>query len=331
MAIHRFDSYEFDPTGGTLIGPEGLIHLRPRTFDLLRTLVEAHPRMVSKGELLERVWKTDFISDSALTQAISELRSALGDSSNGSKYIETHHRKGYRFKAPVIRQDTGVFEDSTGPIAAQPISNHSILIGLVALVTALIVVGVSFPWQNIVLGEAAKGRPLVLLMASATPYCVFDPVTREAGGSNVDDLSKLLAELPVNSRAETTSQIWQREKQVREMDPDLIVIQYSCFFDVTDDDELALVLSKVRKAERDLESFLENMALACPSTQFLVYSRHFECDDTREQWEREMFWKFPQLEQRLSTLGIPRATASLTLPENKHSLKRLISTALDIG
>ena len=65
-------------------------------------LVQAAPAVVSHRELLDRVWKTEHVSNAALTQAISELRSVLEDSSTEPRYIETVHRRGYRFKSKVV-------------------------------------------------------------------------------------------------------------------------------------------------------------------------------------------------------------------------------------
>ncbi len=72
-----------------------------------------HPGItVSKDTLLDEVWGTEHFSDSVVTRAVSLLRTALGDSRENSKYIQTVPRRGYRFIAPVEALD--------GPPTASP-------------------------------------------------------------------------------------------------------------------------------------------------------------------------------------------------------------------
>lgn len=75
--------------------------LRPRAFAVLRHLVEHAGRLVTKEALLAGVWRDAAVSDAALSSCIRDLRRALGDSSEKPKYIETVHRRGFRFIGPV--------------------------------------------------------------------------------------------------------------------------------------------------------------------------------------------------------------------------------------
>lgn len=75
-------------------GPTG-IHLTPKAFDLLRMLVEAAPRVVSKRELHDRLWPGTFVSDATLTGLVKELRRALDDRDSDSPIVRTAHRVGY--------------------------------------------------------------------------------------------------------------------------------------------------------------------------------------------------------------------------------------------
>jgi DNA-binding winged helix-turn-helix (wHTH) protein/predicted ATPase len=75
-----------------------LLHLRPKSFALLRYLV-AHPgRVLSKDELVEAVWPKTAISDGVLTVSITEVRQALGDAAQAPQYLETVPRRGYRWR-----------------------------------------------------------------------------------------------------------------------------------------------------------------------------------------------------------------------------------------
>ena len=71
--------------------------LMPRAFAVLRHLVDHAGRLVTKEALLTRVWRDAAVSDAALTTCIRDLRRALGDSPDAPRYIETVHRRGFRF------------------------------------------------------------------------------------------------------------------------------------------------------------------------------------------------------------------------------------------
>jgi DNA-binding winged helix-turn-helix (wHTH) protein/pimeloyl-ACP methyl ester carboxylesterase len=77
------------------------VPLTPRAFDVLRYLVEHAGRLVTKQELADVVWADVFVGDAALKVCIREIRRALDDDARQPRYIETAHRRGYRFIAPV--------------------------------------------------------------------------------------------------------------------------------------------------------------------------------------------------------------------------------------
>lgn len=77
------------------------IRVAPKAFDVLVELLRHPGRLVSKDELLARVWPDSFVEEGILTVHMSALRRALGDEARPSTYIETVARSGYRFVAPV--------------------------------------------------------------------------------------------------------------------------------------------------------------------------------------------------------------------------------------
>src|ERR1700693_1054309 len=79
---------------------EQRLPLMPRAFAVLRHLVEHAGRLITKDELLATVWRDAIVSDAALTSCIRDLRRALGDSAEAPRYIETVHRRGFRFIGP---------------------------------------------------------------------------------------------------------------------------------------------------------------------------------------------------------------------------------------
>ena len=80
------------------------LDLAPRAFAVLRHLVEHQGRLITKEELLTTVWRDAIVSDAALASGIRDLRRALGDSSAAPRYIQTVHRRGFRFIGPVNRR-----------------------------------------------------------------------------------------------------------------------------------------------------------------------------------------------------------------------------------
>jgi DNA-binding winged helix-turn-helix (wHTH) protein/tetratricopeptide (TPR) repeat protein len=81
------------------------VRLAPKAFDVLVALVQRSGHVVSKDELLARVWSDSFVEEGILTVHVSALRKKLGDEKRTSTYIETVARSGYRFVAPVRRVD----------------------------------------------------------------------------------------------------------------------------------------------------------------------------------------------------------------------------------
>jgi DNA-binding winged helix-turn-helix (wHTH) protein len=75
------------------------IELRPKTFAVLHHLVENAGRLVTKEDLLEAVWPNTAITDTVLKVCVGEIREAFGDDAGAPHYIETAHRRGYRFIA----------------------------------------------------------------------------------------------------------------------------------------------------------------------------------------------------------------------------------------
>jgi DNA-binding winged helix-turn-helix (wHTH) protein len=70
-------------------------------MDVLVLLAERADQAVSKDELIDRVWKRQYVTDDVLTVTIYALRKALGDDARQPQYIETVSRRGYRLLAPV--------------------------------------------------------------------------------------------------------------------------------------------------------------------------------------------------------------------------------------
>jgi DNA-binding winged helix-turn-helix (wHTH) protein/tetratricopeptide (TPR) repeat protein len=73
------------------------ISLRPKAFAVLKLLVERPGLLVTKRQVLDKVWPDTFVGDAVLKDSIRQLREALDDDAGSPNYIETAHRRGYRF------------------------------------------------------------------------------------------------------------------------------------------------------------------------------------------------------------------------------------------
>src|SRR5262252_2654164 len=72
-------------------------HLRSKTFQVLLYLLESRDRLVTKNELIERIWPDTAVTDNTLEQCLAEIRRVLGDNSRQPRFIKTIPRAGYRF------------------------------------------------------------------------------------------------------------------------------------------------------------------------------------------------------------------------------------------
>lgn len=99
-----FSPFHLDLRAGRLSRDGHPLELPPKAFSVLRYLAERPEQLVSKDELLGAIWPDVFVGDSVLKVTISELRRVLDDAVRQPKYIETAHRRGYRFVAKTTHQ-----------------------------------------------------------------------------------------------------------------------------------------------------------------------------------------------------------------------------------
>jgi DNA-binding winged helix-turn-helix (wHTH) protein len=98
--------------------------ITPRAFDVLVYLIEHRDRIVEKQELFEQIWKESFVSDNALTRTIKEIRQVIGDDAEAPHYIETVHKRGYRFIAAVTTNEVRSLQEAQTPLPERPTVVH---------------------------------------------------------------------------------------------------------------------------------------------------------------------------------------------------------------
>jgi len=159
MANHlRFGEFRLDPTNECLWQGSRAITLRPKAYAVLKHLIDRHGQLVTKQQLLDAVWSGTFVGDAVLKASIRQLREALGDEAESPRYIETSHRRGYRFIASIA--------DAAAPSQPATPREHSVL---------------SNPDPSVLgrEGDFAKMRRAVERMLNGERQVVF--VTGEAG------------------------------------------------------------------------------------------------------------------------------------------------------
>jgi adenylate cyclase len=96
-----FGAFRLDPQNACVWRGEEMIKLTPKAFAVLCSLIEHAGRLVTKEELFTAVWPETVVSDVALSVCVRELRKSLADDAKTPQYIETVHRRGFRFIAPL--------------------------------------------------------------------------------------------------------------------------------------------------------------------------------------------------------------------------------------
>jgi DNA-binding winged helix-turn-helix (wHTH) protein/tetratricopeptide (TPR) repeat protein len=99
--VYAFGPYRLDVKERQLRREGQPVPLPPKLFDLLTTLVQQSGHLLRKEDLLDAVWADVAVEEGSLTRAISSLRQLLGPSPDGTDYVQTVAKRGYRFAAPV--------------------------------------------------------------------------------------------------------------------------------------------------------------------------------------------------------------------------------------
>ncbi|NOT57923.1 MAG: hypothetical protein HOP18_25245 [Deltaproteobacteria bacterium] len=114
---------------------EQLLKLTPKAFAVLHYLSTHAGRLVTKDELIQTIWADAIVTDGVLATSIRELRKALHDDAQRPRYIETVHRRGYRWVAET--RDWRLETRPVFPLVSSPRSQASPLVGREAELTRL--------------------------------------------------------------------------------------------------------------------------------------------------------------------------------------------------
>ena len=113
--IYAFGDFRLNPAEHLLTRQGQQVALAPKVFDTLVILVRNAGQLVSKDDFMKQLWPGVFVEEVALAQNISQLRKALGDSTEGMQIIQTVPKRGYRFTLPVrLVDDSPAAEEKHG-------------------------------------------------------------------------------------------------------------------------------------------------------------------------------------------------------------------------
>ena len=110
-----FGQFRFDLTNECLWQGTRAISLRPKAFAVLKILIEHPGQLVNKQRVLDAVWPGTFVGDAVLKDIIRQLREALDDKAVSPTYIETAHRRGYRFIGKLSEPAPGESSSASAP------------------------------------------------------------------------------------------------------------------------------------------------------------------------------------------------------------------------
>jgi DNA-binding winged helix-turn-helix (wHTH) protein/predicted ATPase len=115
--VISFPPFRLDPVNEQLWRGRRRVPLKPKTFAVLRYLLDRPQRLVTKDDLLDALWAGVHVGEAVLKTHLREIRRALGDEVRTPRFIETVHRRGYRFIAAV--------HHSTAPARAAVSRSHA--------------------------------------------------------------------------------------------------------------------------------------------------------------------------------------------------------------
>lgn len=99
-----FGPFRCDPLNARVWNGEEAVALTPKAFNVLLYLLRHPGQLVNKEELLKAVWPETYVGEAVLKVSVGEIRKVLADDPKTPRFIETVHRRGYRFLSPVTAQ-----------------------------------------------------------------------------------------------------------------------------------------------------------------------------------------------------------------------------------
>ena len=170
-AVLAFGPFAFDTRTRMLARDGRELPLPPRVLGVLELLLERAGEVVPRQDLIDTVWKDAFVTDTSLAEAVSVLRQTLGDDPQSPTYIQTRHRRGYRFVAAVVESP------KAAPVLETPWPDPR----PARVVVSPSIGGQLVPWSAAISVRAARDRRRVAPHASTRPDDRGRSLCRAAG------------------------------------------------------------------------------------------------------------------------------------------------------
>ncbi len=197
--LYRFDRFTLDAASRLLTDDAGtVIDLTPKAVDILILLVENAGQLVSKEEVMKRVWADSFVEEANLSHHIFKLRKAVGETED-RKLIETVPKRGYRFVGE-LTNDEPADDPVVGP--ATDITRPAQWWIAPAVAAAVVLVLVTFGWY--LYSRRAESQPSAGSVIDIRSIAVM-PFVNESGNEDVEYLSDGMTETLINSLTEVPS------------------------------------------------------------------------------------------------------------------------------
>ncbi len=205
-AVYGFGNFLLVPKERVLLHQGEPVALAGKAFDLLVALVSQAGHLVTKDELLQRVWPGLVVEEVNLSVNMSAIRKALACSPDAAEWIETVPRQGYRFKAEVTVDDTSTLEASRLPSAtSEPLGAPSSLAAKrIRPSAAWIVTGLLALALAVGLGWLAFGRATPYAAVAVLPFASDTPTNAHLADGLAEEAINALTRVPelrVASRA----------------------------------------------------------------------------------------------------------------------------------
>ena len=180
---YRFGQFEFDAATGELTRGGTPVRLQPQPARVLALLVERAGTIVTRDEIRSHVWGQETFVDfeRGLNFCIAQIRSALGDTADSPRYVETIPKRGYRFIAPIGEAGLRTVPSKTGPAARFAVITAGLAIAAAA---ALFLV-----WQWTTRASTAVGVAVVPF-DNQTGLAEYDSVAEGLSDATVAGLTK---------------------------------------------------------------------------------------------------------------------------------------------
>src|SRR6266496_5089252 len=111
-----FEPFRLDVLDERLWHYEKNVRMGRKAFAVLQHLASHPGRLATKDDILSAAWADTAVSDASLATAMREVRRALGDCARVPRFIETVHRRGYRFIAQVAESDSSTVQPELKPL-----------------------------------------------------------------------------------------------------------------------------------------------------------------------------------------------------------------------